>query len=250
MTMGRDGSFTLPRAAALLVVALLPLGAGCSRGLLARAIAARGGALSSLSRTVEAEVHSGFPGRWQWRFDYRVPDQLRWTLETYGEEQSFAFDGSAVSYYLGSARVAATPPAVGDFVSQVRWMSVTTLDALAVATAGVVVRELERTELPDGAAAGLLVTYRDDGARYLLSFDDADLLVAAEGPIVLPTIAAGRMRASYTEFRDTSGYLLPYRGSYTLDAQPFFDETVLRYVANDPLLTVESFRGAPPRTSR
>ena len=31
---------------------------------------------------------------WTWRFDYRVPDLLRWTLETYGDEQSVAYDGA------------------------------------------------------------------------------------------------------------------------------------------------------------
>jgi len=249
MTTRRDGSFSAGRAGVLLAIAATALATGCARGLLERAIAARGGALSSLSRVVEAEVHAGFPGRWQWRFDYRVPDQLRWTLDTYGEEQSFAFDGRAVSFYLGSARVAAAPPAVEDFRSHVRWIAVTTLDVLAIAD-DLVVRDLEPGELPAEVVAGLLATYRDDGARYALYFDEADLLVAAEGPIVLPTIAAGKMSASYSQFRNAAGYLLPYHGSYTLDGQPFFDETVLRYVPNDPLLTPESFRGPPPRAPR
>jgi len=228
---------------------LVAVGAGCSRPLLERAIAARGGSLTSLSRDDEADVHAGFPGSWTWRFDYRVPDLLRWTLETYGDEQSVAYDGTAVSFFLGSARLAEAPPALADFRSQVRWLAVTTLDALS-RRADVEVRELAPSELPAGFASGLAVTYRDDGARYALYFDADDLLVAAEGPIILPTIASGQMHAAYSEFGVADGYRLPYRGRYTLDAQPFFDEKVVRYLPNDPRLTPESFRGPPPVTTR
>jgi hypothetical protein len=172
-----------------------------------------------------------------------VPDSLRWTIETYGEEQSVSFDGRAVRFYLGDAPVGA-PPGLGDFKSQVRWLAVTTLDALADDDR-VLVRELAASELPPGVASGLGVTYRDDGARYALYFDATDTLVAAEGPIVLPTIAAGQMHAAFAEFGPAGGYRLPYRGRYTLDARPFFDEKILRYVPNDPLLTASSFSGPP-----
>jgi hypothetical protein len=245
MTGTREGSVRrLGCAAYLAAGVLVVLCTGCTRPLLERAIAARGGPLTNLSRDVEAEVFAGFPGTWSWRFDYRVPDLLRWTLETYGDRQSVAYDGRAVHFYLGSARIAEAPPALGDFRSQVRWVAVTTLDALA-SQDGATVRELPPGDLPPGARSGLDVTY-DDGARYALYFDASDLLIAAEGPIVLPTIAAGRMRASYSEFGVADGFRLPYRGRYTLDAQPFFDEKVLRYVPNDPRLTAASFAGPPP----
>lgn len=246
MTTRREGSFSAGVAVALLVALL---GSGCTRSLVDRVIAARGGPLTGLSRDAEADVHAGFPGRWRWRFDYAVPDRLRWTIETYGEEQSVAFDGAEVRYFLGSARVSSASPALGDFQSVVRWTSVTTLDAL-VDDDRVTIRELARDELPGGAAAGLEVTYRADGARFRLTFDEADLLIGAEGPIVLPTIASGRMRAAYSGFETTAGYLLPRRGTYTLDDRPFFDETVLRWTPNDPRLTPASFQGPPPRAAR
>lgn len=247
MTPRRDGSFT----AILVVGALLAatLGSACTRPLLERAITARGGALTSLSRDAEADVHAGFPGRWRWRLEYAVPDRLRWTIETYGEEQSVSFDGSTVRYFLGSAPIPAAPAALGDFRTVVRWTAVTTLDALRD-DPQVEVRELPRAGLPAGTASALEVTYRADGARYLLWFDAADLLVAAEGPIALPTIASGRMRATYTQFATTGGYVLPARGTYTLDDRPFFDERVLRWTPNDARLVPASFQRPPARAAR
>jgi len=247
MTPRRDGSFTPLLVAGALLAATL--GSGCSRPLLERAIAARGGPLTSLSRDAEAEVHAGFPGRWRWRLDYAVPYRLRWTIETYGEEQSVSFDGSTVRYFLGSAPIPAAPEALGDFRSVVRWTAVTTLDALRD-DPRVDVRELPRAGLPGGTANALEVTYRADGARYVLWFDDADLLVAAEGPIALPTIASGRMHATYAQFATTGGYVLPARGTYTLDDRPFFDETVLSWTPNDARLSPASFQGPPARTAR
>ncbi len=246
MTPGREGSFTVAVAGVLLLAAL---GTGCARSLLDRAIAARGGALTSISRESDADVHAGFPGQWRWRLDYAVPDRLRWTIETYGEEQSIAFDGSAVRYYLGSAPIPSAPEALGDFRSVVRWTAVTTLDALRD-DPRLEVRELSRNDLRAGIAAALEVTYRADGARYVLWFDDADLLVGAEGPIALPTIASGRMQAAYAQFATTGGYLLPARGTYTLDGRPFFDETVRRWIPNDSRLGASSFAGPPPRAAR
>lgn len=230
---------------ALVAVALGLAGLGCSRPLLERAIAARGGALQSLSRVSSADVYRGFPGDWSWRFDYGVPDRLRWTIETYGEEQSVSFDGRQVRYFLGSAALPEVPAALGDFGSIVRWTAVTTLDALADDPRARV-RELPASQRPAGAAAALEISY-DDGARYVLSFDDRDRLVAAEGPIAVPTVAAGRMHATYTGFAPTGGYELPATCTYTVDGEPFFRETVLRWVPNDSRLTPESFAGPPPK---
>lgn len=248
MTPSREESLGRKRARWLLMFLLHALaGASCARPLLERAIAARGGPLQSLSRASTAEVVRGFPGEWAWRFDYRVPDLLRWTIETYGETQSVSFDGRAVRYFLGSAPLPMSPAALGDFASIVRWTSVTTLDALAVDD-DVVLRELRVGELPAGATSALEVRYRSDGARYLLSFDAADRLVAAEGPVVVPTIAAGRLRAAYSGFATEAGFLLPTTGEYTIDGQPFFRETVRRWLPNDPRLVPASF-AAPPAAS-
>ena len=247
MTRASEESFSparnTPRAGAILVLLVL-VASGCARPLLERAIVARGGTLQSLSRASTADVTRGFPGQWAWRFDYRVPDRLRWTIETYGEEQSIAYDGSTVRYFLGSARLPETPAALADFASIVRWTSVTTLDALA-RDPDVVLRELAPAETPAGAASALEVRYRSDGARYVLSFDAADRLVAAEGPIAVPTIAAGRMHAAYGDFVTVDGYVLPRVGDYTIDGAPFFRETVRRWVPNDPRLGPASFAGPP-----
>lgn len=247
MTREGEESFSRVRTtapAAAMIALLLLAASGCARPLLERAIAARGGTLESLSRASTAEVTRGFPGEWAWRFDYRVPDRLRWTIETYGEEQSIAYDGTTVRYFLGSARLPETPAALADFASIVRWTSVTTLDALA-RDPGVALRELPRDETPPGAASALEVRYRSDGARYVLSFDAADRLVAAEGPIAVPTIAAGRMRAAYEDFVTVDGYVLPRVGAYTIDGAPFFRETVRRWLPNDPRLGPASFTGPP-----
>jgi hypothetical protein len=246
---GEKSSRRVRSAVAIVVLMLAPVAAGCTRPLLERAITARGGDLVSLSRVADAEVSRGFPGAWSWRLDYRVPDQLRWTIETYGEDQSIAFDGTQVRYYLGSAALPQVPSALADFMSIVRWTSVTTLDALASDPA-VSVRELPRAALPAGAAAALEVIYRDDGDRYVLSFDGGDRLVGAEGPIVVPTIASGRMRATYADFSSTGGYDLPRSCTYTIDGTPFFRETVVRWVPNDLRLSAASFTGPPAPRAR
>ena len=236
------------RAMALAVLTWVLLSSGCTRPLLERAIAARGGAIHSISREATADVALGFPGRWSWRFDYHVPDLLRWTLDTHGETQSVAFDGRTTRYFLGSAYLPSAPETLAGFATLVRWTAVTTLDALAE-DPGASVREVPGHELPAGIAAGLQITY-PDGARYVLHFGQDALLVGAEGPIDVPTIAEGRMRASYADFRTADGFVLPRSADYTLDGQPFFREIVSRWTVNDPRLTPARFAGPPPRAAR
>jgi hypothetical protein len=250
MTRTREESSCGGRIAA--AVALLSVAvamAACTRPLLDRAIAARGGPLQSLSRTASAQVVRGFPGDWAWRFDYRVPDLLRWTIETYGEQQSVSFDGRTVRYFLGGATLPTPPAALGDFASIARWTSVTTLDALAT-DPDAELRELPARERPAAAAGALEVRYRSDGARYVLSFDAEDRLVAAEGPVVVPTIAKGRLRATWSDFSTTDGYVLPRIGDYAIDGEPFFRETVLRWVPNDPRLSPATFARPPASSPR
>lgn len=237
-----------PRSSLVALLASAVLAAGCTRPLLERAIDARGGAIESVSREATADVEIAFPGRWAWRFDYRTPDLLRWTLDTYGETQSVAFDGRTVHYFLGSARLPSAPETLEGFGTLVRWTAVTTLDAV-VDDPGVSVRELAAHELSQGTASGLEVTYAD-GARYVLHFDADTLLIGAEGPIDVPTIAHGRMRASYADFRVADGFVLPALATYTLDGRPFLRESVTRWIVNDPQLTPASFSGPPPRLER
>lgn len=231
--------------AARLLLALLATLPSCARPLAERAIAARGGALTSLTRFADADVHQGFPGTWSWRVDYRTPDLLRWALETYGEEQTFAWDGAQVRYFLGSASLPPDSATEDDFRTVVRWTAVTMLGVLEQDDR-VEVEEMSSAELPAGAAAGLRVRYRDDGATYELYFDRDALLVAARGPVVIPTIGAGELEARFSDFRTVDGFVLPYVGSYTLAGRPLFDERVLRYVPDDPALDAASFRRPPP----
>jgi len=245
MTAARQGSFTASAGRALAVL----VAAGCTAPLVERAIDARGGPLTSVSRDVQAEVHHPkIPGTWRWRIDYRTPDLLRWTLETWGEEQSFAYDGSRLRLFLGSAPLPSDPAVAEGFKTEVRWIAATALDVLAD-EARVAVQELPRAALPPGAASGLRVTWRDDGATYLLYFDARDRLTGASGPIAVPLIGAGELRASFEDFRAVDGFLLPHRGRYTLDGEPLFDETILRWRPDDPSLTPDAFT-RPPRPAR
>lgn len=246
MTPAGEESAARGRLAATgLLLALLLALASCTRPLAERAIEARGGPLTSLARYAEADVHQGFPGTWRWRVDYHTPDLLRWTLETYGEEQTFAWDGAEVRYFLGSALLPPDSADVGDFRTVVRWTAVTMLGALEQDDR-VEVAEIPAAELPPGVSAGLRVRYRDDGATYELHFDGDTLLVGARGPVAIPTIGAGELEARFSDFRRAGDYLLPYVGSYTLAGRPLFDERVLRYVPDDPALDAASFRRPPP----
>lgn len=254
MTLGdRESGTRLVRAAAVgrglgpvlcaLIVAVAAT--GCARSLVERAIAARGGPLESASRESEAEVYEKIPGTWAWRIDYRVPDRLRWTLETWGDEQTYAYDGQTVRYFLGTAPVGSDPALARAVRTQVRWIGLSLLDVLDDERL-LVVEELPRDALPAGVASGLRATWREDGTSYLLYFDERDLLVASRGPVDVPVIGSGELVASYEDFREVGGFLLPFRGRYTLDGRPLFDETVLRWVPNDPALTEEAFTRAPP----
>jgi len=245
----RVGSTAAVAALAVLQLAASTLLAGCARSLAERAVAARGGALTTLSRDVEARVHQGFPGTWRWRVEQRAPDLLRWTLETYGEEQTFSWDGERVRFFLGSASLPPDPAAAGDFRSIVRWTAVTSLGALAQEDQ-VEVAEIPPAELPFGAAGGLRVRYRDDGATYDVYLDARDLVVGARGPVSVPAVGAGEMSARFSEFRDVAGYVLPYAGSYVLGGESLFEERILRWTVNDPALDADAFRTAPPRLPR
>jgi hypothetical protein len=228
---------------ALVVVSALAVSA-CARNLVERAIAARGGPLTSLSREVSAEVYQAMPGSWRWQTAYRVPDLYRWTIRTYGEDQHYVYDGKALSCYVGTALVETSPSATSSFRTHARWTALTSLDVLGDRDR-VTWSELDAGSLPPGAAHGLTARFRDDGSTYLLWFDADDRLIGGEGDISLPPFGGGRLRASFADFRTVSGFILPSTGHYLLNGRPLFDERVLRAVPNDPRLTAESFERAP-----
>lgn len=241
----RRAGFGGPLLVAIAIIGLAPGAVGCARTLVDRAIAARGGPLESLYREVDASVREGFPGEWTWQIAYRYPDLLRWTIETYGDEQSYVYDGRAVVLYLGSAALPVDAPGAASFRTQARWFAVTALDVLQD-SGRIEWHELPAAGLPAGIAHAVEARFLDDGALYRLFFDARDLLVAAEGDVALPPIGSGRLRAEYGEFRGVDGYTLAFAGRYTLSGRPLVDEQVRRYVANDPALTAASFETGPP----
>jgi hypothetical protein len=218
--------------------------AGCARGAVERAVAARGGLLHSSYREVDGSVHQGFPGEWSWEISYRTPDLLRWTIHTYGEDQSYVYDGRRVVLHLGTATLPVDPAAAAGFRTQARWFAVTSLDVLTDASL-TTWEEIPVADLPPGVRRGLRASFRDGSGPYLLFFDDRDLLVAAEGDVALPPIGSGRLRADWQDFRDVGGFVLPFAGRYTLDGRPLMDERVRQWIPNDPTLTPASF-AAPP----
>ncbi|MFM8411790.1 MAG: hypothetical protein ACKOCT_16110 [Alphaproteobacteria bacterium] len=239
-TAGASGPASL-----LLLAVLAGLAPGCATNAVDRAIAARGGPMTASLRQVEATVHQGFPGTWTWEIALRRPDLVRWTIHTFGEEQSYAYDGRRVLLYLGSASMPVDAAAERAFLSQVRWLAVTGLDVL-LDGGRVAWEEVARAEVPAGIARGLRVRWIEDGSTYLLWFDDRDLLVAAEGEVALPPIGSGRMRADFSDFGSFGGRLLPRSGRYTLGGSPLVDERVLSWTPEDPKLTDASFSAGPP----
>jgi hypothetical protein len=204
---------------------------GCSAGIVERAIAARGGPLESYSREVDARVYRKIPGEWSWVMAYRYPESFRWTLRTFGEEQSVTFDGERVRFELGRAPLPGSEASVADVRSQARWLAVTSLDVLT-GSQRVAWQELPRSQVPSGYAAGIRASFGEGGGAYELYFDQRDLLVAAAGQVALQPIGSGRLEARFSDFRETSGFLLPYRLSYRLEGEPLLDEQVARWVPN------------------
>ncbi|HZR85130.1 MAG TPA: hypothetical protein VFD92_28800 [Candidatus Binatia bacterium] len=233
-------------ARGLFALALAVALAGCTGTLVERAVRARGGPLVSASREADANVHRGFPGQWSFEIAYRTPDRLRWTIHAYGEDQSYVCDGQNVRLYLGTAALPVDPSQAAAFRTEMRFVAASALDAL-LDPSQATWTEVPAAELPAGAAAAVRATFRDaPGSDYLLAFDDRMLLVSLEGDVAIPTIGAGRLRALYRDFRDVAGYTLPFAGSYTLGGEPLMEETVRRWLPNDPSLTPASFASPPP----
>jgi hypothetical protein len=238
-------------ALALAALAALAAVVGCApRPLVARAIRARGGPLSGLVRDVEARVHTGFPGTWQWRTAFLVPDRYAWTIHTRGEPDHYLYDGRTLRAFVGGRLVAVDAGSVVALRTHARFTAVVNLDALLLP--GVHVQPLAPDALPPGAVAGLDVRFADDGSAYRLAFDGRDLLVRVEGPLALPPLARGTAVARFAEFRRAGGFVLPHATAWVLDGQPLADERALAVCPDPPGLAPEAFRdpaglpGCPP----
>jgi hypothetical protein len=227
-------SRTATAARVLVAVTLAAVALGCApRPLLERAIRARGGPLGPVVRQVEAEVHAAFPGTWQWRTAFMLPDRYAWTVFTTGEPTHYLFDGQVVRGFVGGREVTIETAPDAPLRSHARFTAVANLDALRLP--GVLVAPLEGADLPPGATAGLLAVFPDDGSRYRLGFDAEARLVTVSGPLSLPPLARGELEARFTDFVRVRGFLLPRRTSYRFGAQALAEERALAICPEAPV---------------
>jgi hypothetical protein len=223
------------RLAALALVVGCAHPSGAPRDLIAEAIASRGGPLDGFTRRSDLVVHYGFPGSWQWELSFGRPDRFRLTLRTTGDEQTYTSDGKTLRTYLGSALVTEEPAPHTCFDSLARWLAITHLDE--VRSPGTSWIPLPPDALPPGVAHGASVRCAGaPEARFRLFFDRRLRLVGAEGPVSIPTLGVVRLEARFEDFRRVGGLRLAHRIRYSIDGEPFFEETIE---------TIE-LRGPPP----
>lgn len=171
-------------------------------------------------------MHYGFPGLWQWNLSFRRPDRFRLTLLTTADDQTWESDGQTLRTYLGTALVAEEPAPGTCFDSLARWLAITSLDEILTPRARWSPAE---GPLPAGAVHGAQVFCGESSERFELYFDRQLRLVAAAGPVSIPTLGHGRLSARFGDYRRVSGRWLSHRIEYELDGERFFDETVLRF---------------------
>lgn len=226
------GAIALALAGALL--------GGCTpRPLLARAIRARGGPITTLVRTATARVELEFPGTWVWRTVFRPPVLFAWSIETTGEPNHYLFDGAAVRAFVGGGAVAVDTDPAAPLRLHARLVSATMLDALALP--GVAVRELAPSELPPGAAAGLEARWPDGPDAVRVAFDARLLVTGATGPSRLPLVRAGTLAVAFDDFRRTGRWLVPWGATYRLDGVPIARETASAVCIDAPIVPPEAF---------
>ena len=237
----RAGRWAARRRRALLLIGVLSiLPAGCqSRSLLERAIRARGGALRGLVSSLEAQVHRGFPGTWEYERVFVSPDLYAWKIVTTAAPLYHLYDGSTARSFVGSAEVGSDTSPRAPLRSHARWFAVVNLDHLAAP--GVTVTPLAGDDLPPGVREGLSAAFAD-GAVYRLGFDAGTLLVWAQGPADLSPLGSGELTARFSAHRPVDGLLLPFAVSYSLAGEPLADETVRTACLVPAGITPASFR--------
>jgi len=221
------------------MVAAVLLLAGCApRPLLDRAIRARGGPLHGMVIRAEAQVHAGAPGRWEWTRAFLAPDRYAWKIMTAADPHYHLYDGTTARSFIGAAEVSSDASPSAPLRSHARWTAVTNLDALRAP--GVALAALPATELPSGAAEGLVATL-PDGTRYRLAFDARTLLVWAQGPLDFSPVGKGDAIARFGDHRRAGRLLLPFTTSYALGDVRLADETARAICVDPSNLTPESF---------
>jgi hypothetical protein len=231
----------MPARAAVAVAWLVPLVSACApRPLIERAIDARGGPLRTLVRQVEATVNVGFPGVWQGRTVFLVPDHYALTIVTATEADHYLFDGVTMRAFIGPEPVAVGRDRAPPLRTFARFTAITNLDSLLLP--GAVVAPLPAKELPADAAAGIAVVLADDGSRYRLAFDERLLLVWASGPLDFPPLGHGEVVARFSDFHRRAGLWLPFHAEYGSAGRALMAERVLGVCPNDARVTPDSFR--------
>ena len=227
----------------LAAVAGLVLVTACApRGIVDRAIAARGGPLPGLVRESDVQVARGFPGAWQWRTVWAPPERYAWSIVTNDQPYHYLFDGIVVRAFIGEglASQGAAEAAAG-LRTHARFVAVANLDVLRLP--GVQVRSL-----PDASGTVLDVVFADRGDRYRVRLDADGLVSRVEGAVDLSPVGLGMLVAMYDEPRTVSGRRLAHRIRYTLDGEALAEEHVRRtcVLETSPLATAFASPAALP----
>lgn len=211
---------------------------GCGRqGILADAIARRGGALTAVTRVSTVEIRQGYPGTWASRMTFAVPDRYAWSYDTTSEPYHYLFDGSTVRAFVGMSMVAEDASPTAALRSHANFTAVLLL-------AGLDRPGVRVTSNGPGQSRVVLA----DGATYQLTFDAGGDLQRVDGPLDLPGIAAGAVTATLSDYRDAGGRRWPYRIQYVVGGQEFADERVQIYCehrAGLPDATFQSVAALP-----
>jgi len=187
-------------------------------------------------------------GTWRWELAYHVPDSFRWSISTWGDEQTLLFDGTTLRHRLGSAEL---PPLAADppVRSQARWLAATALQILE--DPRVAWHELAAEELPTGVLHGLRLRWLEGDSRpYDLFFDDRYLLVRARGDVSLEPMGSGLLDVSFSDFRDVDDFRLPFSATYHLDDTLILRESVRSWRPNPGDLAAGDFAGSAKPKAR
>ena len=185
-------------------------------------------------------MRRGFPGVWQWRTAYLLPDRYAMTIQGAQESFHYLFDGTAVRAFVDDRLVGRDAGSSAPLITHARFTAVTNLDALRLPRYQVA--PLPPAELGTGVREGLAVVAADTGVRYRLGFDEDDLLVWATGPLDLDPLGHGEVTARYSDFRHVGGRLLPFKTSYALGDVPLIDEQAVAVCPNVRTVTAETFQ--------
>lgn len=207
-----------------------------------RAIAVRGGRISSFRRVTEARVQFGFPGIWRFEYAFHVPQWYRWTVFTSEQPHYYLWDGQTMRAAVGDRVVGIDASGRAPLRSHARWTAVTYLDALCDGT--LPVRFVAR-RASDSDETTVVLRLEGDREDFELTFDRHLRLIEVVAPIDMPPFGPGRLTTRFFDFRLSGGYLMPYRTRYRFDGVTLCDEETISFTVNDDSLDLDTFRRPP-----